>query len=93
MLAPRLRRLRTRVKGEQLSPPLFDILVRSTLVGSKFRQETTASRLEQVIYLSPPVAPFGILQWRAHDALFETGYRYACEELSGSWQARLPLVG
>jgi hypothetical protein len=81
------------MKGEPASPPLFDILVRSTLVGSKFRQEIAASRLDQVVYLSPPVAPFGILQWRAHDALFETGYRYARDELSGAWQERLPLVG
>lgn len=91
-LLPRLRRLRTRIKDTPTSPPLFDILVRSTLVGSKFRQETMAAQLDQVIYLSPPVVPFGILNWRAYDALFEAGYEYARAELSGGWRSRLPLA-
>jgi predicted acylesterase/phospholipase RssA/CRP-like cAMP-binding protein len=93
VIAPRLRKLRTRIKGEPASPPLFDILMRSTLVGSKFRQETAAARLGHVVYLTPPVAPFGILHWRAHEALFETGYRYARDELAGPWQERLALAG
>jgi predicted acylesterase/phospholipase RssA len=38
-IARRLRALRTRVRGEPASPPLFDILMRSTLVGSKYRQQ------------------------------------------------------
>jgi len=81
-LAGLIRRLRTRVRGEPASPPLFDILVRSTLVGSKFRQQVAMSRAEQIVYLEPPVAAFGALQWRAYRALFDAGYRYAVSELA-----------
>jgi predicted acylesterase/phospholipase RssA/CRP-like cAMP-binding protein len=77
-----LRALRTRVRGEPASPPLFDILVRSTLVGSKFRQQVAMTRAEHVVYLEPPVAAFGALQWRAHRALFDVGYNYATEQLA-----------
>lgn len=77
-----LRGLRTRVRGEPASPPLFDILVRSTLVGSKIRQHVATSRAEQIVYLEPPVASFGTLQWRAHRELFEAGHRYAAHELA-----------
>jgi hypothetical protein len=72
------------VRGEPASPPLFDILVRSTLVGSKVRQEGAMGRAEHVVYLEPPVASFGTLQWRAHRALFDVGYRYARAELARS---------
>ncbi len=68
------------LKGEAASPPLFDILTRSTLVGSKFRQQGVD--LERVVLLEPPVDAFGILQWRAHRALFEAGHRYAREYLA-----------
>jgi predicted acylesterase/phospholipase RssA len=81
-VARALRALRTRMKGEPASPPLFDILVRSTLVGSKFRQQIAMSRADQIIYLEPPVASFGALQWRAHGALFDAGHDYATAELA-----------
>jgi predicted acylesterase/phospholipase RssA/CRP-like cAMP-binding protein len=77
-----LRALRTRIRGEPASPPLFDILVRSTLVGSKVRQQRAMARAEHILYLEPPVASFGALQWRAHRALFDAGYRCAKEELA-----------
>jgi NTE family protein/lysophospholipid hydrolase len=77
-----LRTLRTKLRGEPASPPLFDILVRSTLVGSKFRQQVAMSGAEQIVYLEPPVASFGALQWRAHRALFDAGYDYARKELT-----------
>ncbi len=77
-----LRELRTRIRGERASPPLFDILMRSTLVGSKFRQHTAAPHVDQVIYLDPPVESFGMLEWRAHRPLVEAGYRHAREQLA-----------
>jgi NTE family protein/lysophospholipid hydrolase len=77
-----LRALRTRVRGERASPPLFDILVRSTLVGSKVRQQVAMTGTAQIVYLEPPVASFGALQWRAHRALYDAGHRYATEELA-----------
>jgi hypothetical protein len=77
-----LRALRTRVRGEPASPPIFDILVRSTLVGSKARQQVAMTRAQQVVYLEPPVASFGTLQWRAYRALYDAGHGYAKEELA-----------
>jgi predicted acylesterase/phospholipase RssA len=77
-----LRSWRTRWRGEPASPPLFDILVRSTLVGSKVRQRVAMSHTDQIVYLEPPVASFGTLQWRAHRELFDAGYRYACDALA-----------
>jgi predicted acylesterase/phospholipase RssA len=76
-----IRGLRTRARGEPASPPLFDILMRSTLVGSKVRQRGALSSTERIIYLEPPVASFGVLQWRAQEALIEAGRRYATEAL------------
>jgi NTE family protein/lysophospholipid hydrolase len=81
-LARWLRALRTRIRQEPASPPLFDILVRSTLLGSKFRQGTALARSEPVLYLEPPVAHFGALQWRAHRAVYDAGYAYASEQLA-----------
>jgi predicted acylesterase/phospholipase RssA len=83
-VASRLREVRSRLKGEAASPPLFDILIRSTLVGSKFRQAAAAAQFKNVLYLEPPVGSFGILRWRAHEALFDAGYRYAREQLATS---------
>jgi predicted acylesterase/phospholipase RssA len=80
-LAGWLRSLRTRLRGEPASPPLFDILVRSTLVGSKFRQQVAMNGDHPIVYLEPPVASFGALQWRAHRALFDAGLQYARREL------------
>jgi predicted acylesterase/phospholipase RssA/CRP-like cAMP-binding protein len=77
-----LRAARTRIRGEQASPPLFDILMRSTLVGSKYRQQVAMNRAEQIVYLEPPVAGFGTLQWRAHRALFDIGHDYARDQLA-----------
>src|SRR5262249_3981126 len=77
-----LRAVRTRLRGEPASPPLFDILMRSSLVGSKIRQQVAPSPAEQIVYLEPPVASFGTLQWGAHRALFDAGYRYAAHELA-----------
>jgi NTE family protein len=81
-IAALLRRLRTQIRGEPASPPLFDILVRSTLVGSKFRQQIAMAHADQIVYLAPPLASFGALQWGAHRALFDAGYRYAVEHLA-----------
>jgi predicted acylesterase/phospholipase RssA len=78
----RLRALRSRFRGEPASPPLFDILLRATLAGSKFRQTTAAAHLHNVVYLEPPVEEFNILSWRSHAALFDAGYRYTREQLT-----------
>jgi hypothetical protein len=51
-------------------------------VGSKARQQLALTGDEQVLYIEPPVAEFGALQWRAHRALFDAGHRYAATELA-----------
>jgi NTE family protein/lysophospholipid hydrolase len=87
-----LRKLRTRLKGDAASPPLFDILTRSTLVGSKYRQRQVDP--ERVSLLEPPLETFGILQWRAHRAIFEAGYQYAWDHLATRVSPRLdPRLG
>jgi predicted acylesterase/phospholipase RssA len=77
-----LRALRTRIRGEPASPPLFDILMRSTSVGSKVRQKVAFASEADILYLEPPVADFGPLQWRAHAELFGAGYHCAVAELT-----------
>jgi predicted acylesterase/phospholipase RssA len=66
------------------SPRLFDVLARSTFVGSRYRQATAAAQLKNVLRIEPPVGACGILRWRAHEELFETGYRYARETLASA---------
>jgi predicted acylesterase/phospholipase RssA len=78
----RLHKLRERIHRKRMAPPLFDSLMRSTLVGSRFRQQTVIPRMKNLLYLKPPVAAFGILHWGAHEALYEAGYRYASEALA-----------
>jgi predicted acylesterase/phospholipase RssA/CRP-like cAMP-binding protein len=79
--APILRAISARLKAAATGLPLLDILVRSTLVGSRFRQQTAAEHLKRVLYLEPPVNSFAVLGWRSHSALFEAGYSYAKERL------------
>jgi NTE family protein/lysophospholipid hydrolase len=77
----RVHKLRDRLHRPRMTPPLFDILMRSTLVGSKFRQEAVMATMKNLVYLKPPVASFGMLHWRAHKALYAAGYTYAKEAL------------
>jgi predicted acylesterase/phospholipase RssA/CRP-like cAMP-binding protein len=81
-IASRLHKLRESVHRRHMAPPLFDSLMRSTLVGSRFRLQTVMPHMKNLLYLKPPVASFGILHWGAHEALYEAGYRYASEALA-----------
>jgi hypothetical protein len=76
-----LAAIREAGQGGPASPPLFDILVRSSLVGSKLRQTASPTDLTHVLHIEPPVEQFGILSWRAHEALFDAGYRHAKERI------------
>jgi hypothetical protein len=62
-------------------PPLFDILMRSTFVGSQSAVEGFLSRHPPALYLAPEVTQFGILEWSAYEALFQAGYAYARRHL------------
>ncbi len=77
-----VRALRSKIRGEAAGPPLFEILMRSTQVGSKFRQQIALDCAEEVVYMAPPVDAFKALEWRAHRELYEIGYRHAAQELN-----------
>lgn len=81
-IVSRVHKLRERVHRKRVAPPLFDLLMRATLVGSRFRQQTVAGRVKNLLYLKPPVASFGILHWGAHEELYAAGYHYASEALA-----------
>jgi predicted acylesterase/phospholipase RssA len=55
-------------------PSIFNILYRSTTVGSLRTIETT--RTDADLYLNPPVGRFGIFDWRRIDEIIAAGYRY-----------------
>lgn len=86
------RRLRPLAEG---ATPLFDILMRSTFVASQRATETSLRSHPPALCLSPQLTKFGLLQWRACDALFDAGYACARRELeSGTfprslWEGRV----
>jgi predicted acylesterase/phospholipase RssA/CRP-like cAMP-binding protein len=71
--------LRARLKP--LTLPLFDILMRSTFVGSQSVIEMSLSTHPPALYLMPDVEKFRILDWRAYQAIFRAGYDCAKREL------------
>ena len=60
-------------------PNLFDVLYRTTTVGSLRAVETV--KVATDLYLEPPVSEFGIFDWRAIDRIIDAGYRYCLEIL------------
>jgi predicted acylesterase/phospholipase RssA/CRP-like cAMP-binding protein len=75
--------------------PLFDTLMRSTFVGSQRTTEIALTSRPPALRLVPPLTHFGILDWRAYDAIFEAGYtsaRRALEEGAlprALWEGRI----
>ncbi len=64
-------------------PEIFEILLRSSLVGS---QRATLSSLPLAsLYLPLPVERFRVLDWGAHDGLYAAGYECATRRLA-SWE-------
>lgn len=75
-------------------PGIFEVLVRSTMVGSAHTTQAALARGDASLVLSLPVTQFRMLDWRAHDELFEAGYRYARQQLASwqpPWRARVPV--
>ena len=58
-------------------PSLFDTLVHATLVGSQRTTTSSLSRHPPALYLTPDLTRFHLLEWRAHERLFEAGYESA----------------
>jgi len=81
-----------RVLGRRLNPfaeprPLpgiADILIRSTGLSEVPRRRAALSDDRVDLLLHPPVAGFGVLDFKGGIALVEAGYRYAAEALAKS---------
>jgi predicted acylesterase/phospholipase RssA len=75
-------------------PFVFDVLMHATLVGSQHTTELALSEHRLALHLEPQLARFGILDWRAYEALFEAGYVCAKRELDAGalprslWEGR-----
>ncbi len=63
---------------------IFEILLRSSLVGSQQATLASLARGDASLYLPLPVGRFGILEWRACDDLYRVAYQYATDRLA-SW--------
>jgi predicted acylesterase/phospholipase RssA/CRP-like cAMP-binding protein len=61
--------------------PIFDTLLRATLTGSKRTTEESRTSRPPALYLTPRLDRFSILEWRAHQAIFQEGYDCAKRQL------------
>jgi NTE family protein/lysophospholipid hydrolase len=61
-------------------PNIFNILYRTTTVGGLRAVESVKAAAD--LYLSPPVAGFGIFDWRSLDQIMEAGYLYGSRILT-----------
>jgi predicted acylesterase/phospholipase RssA/CRP-like cAMP-binding protein len=69
---------------------LFDTLVHATLAGSQRTTAMSLGRHPPALYLAPELAKFRVLDWRAHEALFEAGRACARREIeAGALPRRL----
>jgi predicted acylesterase/phospholipase RssA len=60
-------------------PGVFQLLSRVSMLASIDRAD--AARATANLYLQPPVGGYGMLDWRAIEAIVESGYRYASGEV------------
>jgi NTE family protein len=58
-------------------PWLFEILMNATLASGQYTTARSLSRHPPALYLVPELANVGVLQWRAYEELFQTGYTSA----------------
>jgi predicted acylesterase/phospholipase RssA len=76
------RNLFGRVKSvSRRRPELFDVLTHATLVGSQRATATSLSRHPPTLYLTPELAEFRVLDWKAHEAIFQAGREYTKREI------------
>jgi NTE family protein len=92
----RIRRYLGRLRSPaDVRPPLFDILTRSTFVGSQRATERSLTHHPPALYLVPDLGRFGILEWGAYEALFQAGYECARRSLDAGalprslWEGRV----
>jgi NTE family protein/lysophospholipid hydrolase len=64
------------------APNILNVLQRTAMVNSSRNARIALASNQADLLLTPPLEEFGLLDWTAHDALYEAGYRYASEMLS-----------
>ena len=79
------RRLNPFVSAQPV-PGIADVLSRSTGLSQVRSRRALEDRVD--LLLRPPVAGFGVLDFKGGIALFETGYRYTAEALAKSGLAK-----
>jgi len=60
---------------------ILDVMTRSTLLSSVNRSKDVKSKVD--LYLEPPIADYGLLQFSAIDEIVEIGYDYGMEKING----------
>jgi predicted acylesterase/phospholipase RssA len=87
-----LRKLKSRpISG----PLLFEVLMHATLAGSQHTTMHALSTHPPALHLVPDLGSFGLLDWRAYEAIFQAGYDCAKRELDagalprGLWEGRI----
>jgi predicted acylesterase/phospholipase RssA len=68
--------------SQQPTPGIADVLSRSTGLSQVHHRRALDDRVD--LLLRPPVAGFGVLDFKGGIALFDIGYRYAVEALAKS---------
>ena len=66
-------------KGLGTIPSIFDVLTRSTLLGSVNKADEVKANVD--LYLKPPIDKFSMLEFSALSELADIGYNYAIEEI------------
>jgi len=64
------------------APNILNVLQRTAMVNSSRNARIALASNQADLLLTPPLEEFGLLDWNAHGALYEAGYRYASEMLS-----------
>ncbi|MDA0226112.1 MAG: hypothetical protein O2975_08395, partial [Proteobacteria bacterium] len=70
-------------------PNIVNMMIRPTLLSSV--QKTGAMRQQVDLYLQPPVGEFGLMQFKAFEAIAEAGYAHARAAIA-EWLAATPEV-
>jgi len=73
-------RLRPRGKRRFRLPSLLSFLMNVTVLYSSSRQQESARMVD--LYLNPPLARVGMLQWKKFDSIVDQGYEYGREHLA-----------
>ncbi|MGQ0652675.1 MAG: cyclic nucleotide-binding domain-containing protein [Betaproteobacteria bacterium] len=71
-------------------PTIANLMMRTTLLASVGKTESVKKLVD--LYIQPPVSPFGLMQFRALEAIAETGYRHAKPALEAWLRSRPDLA-